>query len=1050
MATSIRDIPRRFRFSELLSVTTVLLALCGASVALLSPAAACAQEQSINGSIRGVITDPSGAPVAGVSVTVKNINTGFTRQTVTATDGVYLAPNLPIGIYSVSTTASGFAPLSQTGIHLNAGTDATVDQKLQLGNVATTVEVTGDAPIIEPARFDLGRTITADEVENLPLTSRNPYNFILFQPGVSGHPNTENGIPNTLNTNGLVDRVNYQLDGGVDTESDRYGLRLFAISDSYVAEVQTISNSFAPEYGNTAGIIYNVITGSGTNKLHGEVQYIWRPKVAASCPILSDCNPSDPGGIVKPSIHVDDLLGRIGGPVIRNKLFFFGAYEHLKRSTPAPINASTAATLVAAGDSAADIGTAPQVQRAQWMDSRVDYTINAKNQAFVRYNYFRNNYPFNTAAGGTNALSAASDFQDRAHDIGAQLLTTFKPTVLNEFRASWPYRNEHHVADPLTGSGPSITIAAQAYNGISYGAATFGGPGPGSVGDKYQEKIPSFNDNFTIIKGPHAFKFGAGFQKNNDDQLADIYTQYAFTGLTQYFAILNAKTSGATCTSGVVCALQMYRSLAASIGQPGAAYHSVFFDLFAQDTWQLSKNLLVSYGVRYDQYRAPTPPSGEPLAYTQNFVTPKADFAPRVGLAYSPVAGTVVRLNGGIFYEQTPTNTWYNPLYNNAAAGTGSYTTSINGGTTCAPIFPGSPQSVPASCLPTQSPYELTPNFKNEYTWNFNAQVSQQLAKNDVLTLSYVMTNGRNMQYLQNSNLQFDSTGVIKPAYLADGRPVFPGSPSASTRALYQLPSGVALNNITLINVGSNTSYNGLSATYQHRLSAGLTTSASYTWSHSISDTPEGNSYQFSASVEDPTNPFRDRGRSNINRPDAFTFSTVYNPRVNADNRIVRALSNGNELAVLGNFLSGDPLNETSSASLNGDSTSTSRPLFVGRNTLVSPVVAQVDARFTRTFATIKERINTKLIVEATNVLNRSNFTTLNTAATTQPCISTTTTVGGVPSTNPCSNALTPATGSNYIAGQITAAPNLAHTGGLDARILQFGPQDRLLACKQA
>ncbi len=161
-----------------------------------------------------------------------------------------------------------------------------MDESLALGTVATQVEVTSDAPIIEPDRFELGRTITAEETQNLPLTSRNPYNFILFQPGVSGHPNPENGIPRTVNTNGLVDRVQYQLDGMVDTESDRYGLRLFAISDSYVREVETISNSFAPEFGNTAGIIYNVISASGSNKLHGEAQYIWRPKAASSCPIL--------------------------------------------------------------------------------------------------------------------------------------------------------------------------------------------------------------------------------------------------------------------------------------------------------------------------------------------------------------------------------------------------------------------------------------------------------------------------------------------------------------------------------------------------------------------------------------------------------------------------------------------------------------------------------------------------------------------------------------------------------------------------------------------
>ena len=1014
----------------------VVLAFAIAFAVAIGPGRASAQQQSINGSIRGIITDPTGSAVAGVSVTVKNLDTGFIRQVVSAADGVYIAANLPIGNYSVSTAASGFAPFTQSGVHLDAGSDVTVNQALKVGSVATEVVITADAPILETARFDLGRTITPDEVENLPLTSRNPYNFILFQPGVSGHPNTENGIPNTLNTNGLVDRVNYQLDGEVDTETDRYGLRLFAISDSYVQEVQTISNSFAPEFGNTAGLIYNVITGSGSNKLHGELQYIWRPKVAAACPVSSDCNPADPGGIVKPSIHVDDLLGRISGPIIRDKLFVYGAYEHLKRATPSVIAPLSALTLVLVGDPAADIQTAPTVQRAQWMDVRVDYTINSKNQAFVRYNYFRNNYPFNTAAGGSNGLSAASDFQDRAHDLGVQLLTTFKPTVLNEFRGSWPYRNEHHVADPLTGPGPSITIAASTYNGTSYGAATYGGPGPGTVGDKFQEKIPSFNDNFTVIKGPHAFKFGAGFQKNNDDQLADIYTQFSFTGLTQYFAIVAAKNAGTVCTSGVVCALQQYKAINASIGMPGAAYHSVFFDFFAQDTWQLSRNVLLSYGIRYDQYRAPTPPAGEPLAYTQSFRTPTGNFAPRVGVAYSPFSGMVIRLNGGIFYEQTPTNTWYNPLYNNAAAGTGSFTTSINGATTCAPLYPSSPQTVTAACLPQQSAFELTPNFKNEYTWNANIQVSQQLAKNDAFTLSYVMTSGRNLQYLTNANLKQDTTGGTVASFLADGRPVYNGSANVNDRVIYQLANGVVLNNITLINVGSTSSYNALGATYQHRTAIGLTTSASYTWSHAISGTPEGTSYQFSSNVEDSSKPFRDRGDSNINRPNALTVSLVYNPKSNFENKIVNAFANGNELALLGNFLSGDALGETSTSSLNGDSLATSRPLFVQRNTLRSPYVSQIDARLTRTLFTYHDRINTKLIVESTNVLNRSNFITLTTSAPTQACLQS---AAGVTPVNLCTNALTPAAGSTFLAGQITAPPTLAHGGGLDARIVQFG-----------
>src|SRR3984885_5427153 len=255
------------------------------------------QAQSINGSIRGIVTDATGTPVAGASVTIRNIDTGYVREVKTDDAGLYLAPALPIGTYSVTSSSTGFAPLTQTGIHLSAGTDLNVDERLIVGSVATEIKVTDDAPIIEPSRFDLGRTISSEETQNLPLTSRNPYNFILFQPGVSGHPNQENGIPRTVNTNGLVDRVNYQLDGMVDTESDRYGLRLFAISDSYVKEIQTISNSFSPEFGNTAGVIFNTITNSGTNKFPGLAQDIWRPKAANSCPVLQNCNPAVPGGL---------------------------------------------------------------------------------------------------------------------------------------------------------------------------------------------------------------------------------------------------------------------------------------------------------------------------------------------------------------------------------------------------------------------------------------------------------------------------------------------------------------------------------------------------------------------------------------------------------------------------------------------------------------------------------------------------------------------------------------------------------------------------------
>jgi hypothetical protein len=955
--------------------------ICGVSTL---PNQIMAQSQSINGTIRGVVTEASGAVIVGAQITVKNLDTGFTRHVTTGNDGVYVVANLTLGTYSVSTQSAGFAPLTQSGVHLLAGQDATVDILLRPGSVATQVEVSADAPIIEPARFDMGRTISGNETENLPLTSRNPYNFILFQPGISGHPNTENGIPGILNTNGLEDRVNYQLDGEVDTETDQFGLRLSAISDSYVDQVETISNSFPPEFGNTAGVIYNVITASGTNHLHGEAQYIWRPKAAQACPILSICDPAVPGGIAKPSIHVDDVLGRIGGPILRDKLFVFGAYEHLKRSTPAPIAPLSQAALIAAGDALADIQTAPQVQRAQWVDVRVDYDINQKNQAFVRYNYFHNNYPFNTNAGGSNALSAGSDFLDHLYDIGAQLLTTFTPHLLNELRGSWPYRNENHFADPrLTGLGPNISIAASG----SLGAASFGGPtGSGGPGNHFQEKVPSFSNNTTVIFGPHTIKFGAGLQKNNDTQFASTYTSFTFSSVTAY---LNTK-NGITPTG--------YSADNAVVGIPGASYHSLFFDFFAQDTWQLRKNLLAVYGVRYDQYRAPVSPGNEPFIYSNHFSTPLTNFAPRLGFAYSPTATTVLRLNAGIFYEATPTNTWFNALSSNGA---GSYTASAVGNTPCSPAFPDLPSVFPAGCpapkIPIQNIYGVTPHFKDEYIWNANLQVAQQLSKNDSLTLSYVMSNGRQLQYLRNLNL-------INPvSYLADGRGVYSTAINANTRLYPQF------GNITYVDVGSNSSYNALTATYTHRLSAGFTTSTSYTWSHSIADTPDADSDQGDGVVEDPANPRRDRGNATINRPNAFTSSVVYGPKIKFENRIANVLANGNTFALLANILSGDPASVTTSTHLNNDSSSTSRPLFVGRNTFVSAPVYQFDSRYTRTFASFRGHYNAQLLVEATNVFNHSNFTTDSTTATTNS------------------------------AGVITANPSFAHTGGLEARILEFG-----------
>src|SRR4051794_31715007 len=180
--------------------TAFVLAL----VVLMCAAVSWAQSQAINGTIRGRVADASGAAVPEATVTIENKALGYSRTLTSNQDGYYVFPNLPLGSYEVKVAKQGFATVRATNIQIQAGSDAVIDAPMKPSSVETTVEVTSATPIVETTSVNVGRTITETEIQNLPLPSRNPYNFILFQPGVSGHPNQELGIPRTINTNGLL------------------------------------------------------------------------------------------------------------------------------------------------------------------------------------------------------------------------------------------------------------------------------------------------------------------------------------------------------------------------------------------------------------------------------------------------------------------------------------------------------------------------------------------------------------------------------------------------------------------------------------------------------------------------------------------------------------------------------------------------------------------------------------------------------------------------------------------------------------------------------
>lgn len=952
-----------------------------------------AQSQSINGTIRGRVADTTGASIPNATVAVANTDVGFDKTVSADGNGEFVILNLPLGTYKITVTKTGFSTTAYQQIVLNAGKELTIDPVLKVGANTTEIEVTAETAGIDPSSLNLQRTLDAREVQNLPLTSRNPYNFILFQPGVSGHPNPELGIPRTINTNGLLDRINYQMDGMVNTESDRLGLRLFPIGEIFVKEVQTVSNSFAPEFGWTSGNVYNVISNNGTNSFHGKFQYIQRWQDATAYPYFAN------KALPKTNIEMEDVEGNAGGRIIKDKLFYFGSYEKVTRGSPGSVTI-TPANIAALGLTPAQVAATPGLLHGTFVMGRGDWIINKKNAMFVRYNYFKNDFPYNTQVGGLNVDSAGVDFLDRAHVIGAQLITTVNDHTVNELRFSWPFRNNTHFAPPGRATGPAIIITGVANLGAS-----------SSGGDQYNDKVPSGSENLSYIHGAHTLKFGFNLSQILNRQRLVSFNNYTFSATSTTTALqsyLNAK-------NGIDP--YAYTTYASQQDTQGIGYASMFMGFYAQDTWQMNRKLVLIYGLRYDRFKSPNANPNAPFINSRTFNTPNANFSPRFGFSYMLDPKTIIKSSVGMFYQAPPTNIWFNALNldgsNRTSASTFTITRNAAGVATVpagAPAFPNIPAA--GGVVSAQNVTTVSPTFKNEYTWNATLQFQRELTRHDTMTLGYVMASARNMQFLHNINL-------INPiGTLTDGRPVFSATANATTRLNPQF------NQINQLESGANSSFNALVVNYTHAMLRGVQLNANYTWSHSISDAPDVNSFEQSVAIQDTTNRKRDRGNSVVNHPSAFNMTAVIEPTFSLSNHVGNELANHNMLAVLTNLMSGDQASILTGTSINGDSSvaGVTRPIGVARDSVRSPSVYQVDARYTRTFPTLFDHLSTSFFLEANNIFNHTNVTGI---ATSQAVFGL---VNGAPSTTP-----------GAVTGTPNGAPVITRSSVLEARIVQWG-----------
>src|SRR3954451_24078959 len=478
-----------------------------AALLLLSPALpASAQSQAVNGTIEGIVKDTSGAALPGVTVTVTNTDTGAQRIVISGEEGTYRAPLLPLGRYDVIAQLQGFKKFEQKGITLSAGQTALINVSLSVGSVSETITVTGETPIAQPGRIHLGRTIGETEVKNLPLVSRNPYNFAFLQANVTGYENNEFGVPR-IKANGSQMNTNYQLDGNTNTEKDRAGLRLLPVSEVLVREVKVITNGFAPEFVQTTGMVYNAITPSGTNEVQGSASFRFKRNPFSARPFF--LAPT----ALKPDTEANDVTATLGGPIQRDRWHYYGAYEFVDRSliTGGQVITVTPANAQALGISLPADGVIPAHQKVNFGFGKTDYQINNANHLSLRYFLFKN-FSAANIGGGLTTLDRATDFTDRMDSVSGQLVSTIGQSMLNELRVQYARRHQFRTQG-VSVEGPAITVS---------GIAQFGGAQLGdtnSVGFDFNQGITQAIDNVSWIRGKHALKAGVDAQFIGDQRV---------------------------------------------------------------------------------------------------------------------------------------------------------------------------------------------------------------------------------------------------------------------------------------------------------------------------------------------------------------------------------------------------------------------------------------------------------------------------------------------------------------------------------------------------
>jgi hypothetical protein len=756
-------------------------------LALAFPVALVAQSQATTGVIRGTVSDPSASPVAGATVLLRETQTGFQRQIATDARGFFAASLMPLGVYDVTARAVGYSEARRTGIRLGVG--ETVNLVLQLAAVQlqpVTVEATQS--VVEVGKTENSTELTSKAVSGLPNNGRNYLNLTLLTPQVAIVQGPDGDELTLAGQKGIHNNVAVD---GADFNNPFFGEQrggqrpAFTFNLDAVQEIVVLPGGANAEFGRSSGGFVNVITKSGTNQVRGSVHYFGKSDAISGTPVHGTTT-------FDPNFSQHQFGFTLGGPIKRDKAFFFVAYDQqvydevkqASRPQSAAFDSLNNWMQTAYGGAlASDFGPISRTNDARALLAKLDVHLSDRHLFSLKYNYTWSEQENGTFDVDTWARSANALEQDHSNAVNGSLMSYLSSSTSNELRFQVsredrprPYSGPRSA---LLGSNPSDPPADRPFPDVAMdfgNAFRFGMPFFIPV-DYYDTRFQVL-DNVSFSKGTHFFKVGAEYNRVNSVQtfIGFANSRYIFASVTDFLNYVADSTTG-----GPLLYLQQ-AGVDRSVREAGTQeipQHEL--GAYIQDTWKPDPRWTVNYGLRWEAQIQPSliTPKDQTFysVYYDSVVTnakgtfpfpsdgtipsDKKMFQPRLGFAFDPRGDgrQVFRANAGMYYARIPGLNLASTRSTDGARGL-TYATGGTGAPAFGSLFP---DSVPAASVVAPSVFVFDKNFQNPRTVNLTLGFERQLSSDLGLVLSYTYAATDHLTRFLNANDSLFGVGNVGP-----------------------------------------------------------------------------------------------------------------------------------------------------------------------------------------------------------------------------------------------------------------------------------------------